>query len=101
MALKVTTTNRVPAFLAMAVMNATRELEATGGEALVPVTLKNGLRFDLGSQPNVCGVVASVPASGRIANGHAQGREGAGSGISNMSSAALAEVVARESAISP
>lgn len=30
MTLKVTTTNRVPAFLAMAVMNATREIEATG-----------------------------------------------------------------------
>ena len=34
MALKVTTTNRVPAFLAMAVMNATRELEATGVDVI-------------------------------------------------------------------
>ena len=34
MALKVTTTNRVPAFLAMAVMNATRELEAAGGDVI-------------------------------------------------------------------
>jgi hypothetical protein len=75
------------------------ELEPSGGEALVPVTLKSGLRFELGSQPNVCGVVAAVPASGRIVNGHAQGRDGGSSGIANMSSAALAEVVARESAI--
>ena len=75
------------------------ELEPSGGEALVPVTLKNGLRFELGSQPNVCGVVAAVPASGRIANGHAQGRDGGGSGIANMTPAALAEVVARESAL--
>ena len=34
MALKVTTTNKVPAFLAMAVMNATRELEATGVDVI-------------------------------------------------------------------
>ena len=34
MALKVTTTNRVPAFLAMVVMNATRELEATGVDVI-------------------------------------------------------------------
>ena len=34
MALKVTTTNRVPSFLAMAVMNATREIEAAGGDVI-------------------------------------------------------------------
>ena len=34
MALKVTTTNKVPAFLAMAVMNATREIEAAGGDVI-------------------------------------------------------------------
>ena len=34
MVLKVTTTNRVPAFLAMAVMNATRKLEATGVDVI-------------------------------------------------------------------
>ena len=34
MALKVTTTNKVPSFLAMAVMNATREVEATGVDVI-------------------------------------------------------------------
>ena len=34
MALKKTTTNRVPTFLAMAVMNATKELEATGADVI-------------------------------------------------------------------
>ena len=34
MALKKTTTNMVPTFLAMAVMNATKELEATGADVI-------------------------------------------------------------------
>jgi aspartate/methionine/tyrosine aminotransferase len=34
MALKTTSTNKVPAFLAMAVMNATKELEAAGAEVI-------------------------------------------------------------------
>ena len=34
MALKITSTNRVPAFLAMAVMNATHELEAAGADVI-------------------------------------------------------------------
>ena len=68
-----------------------------GGEALMPVTLKNGLRFELNAQPNVCPVVAQAPVVGAARLTAASG--GAAGNCGGVSPQALTEIVARESAL--
>ena len=74
------------------------DADPSSGEALMPVTLKNGLRFELHNRQHACPILAYPPVGGgsRIVSGSGGAAARSCGGVTQQ---ALAEVVARESAV--